>query len=227
MARTVNPAVHTVRREAFLDAAQRLMQTKGFEQMSIQGVLDAVEASRGAFYHYFDSKQALLEAVIDRMVDAALGSVAHVVDDPDLDATRKLAGVFNGIGHWKTERRTLVLSLLTVWMSDENAVMREKFRRTMVRRLVPTLAAIIEQGVREGTFHTESPVATAQVLVMILQGFQDVATELFLQHQAGLMDLAGAERTFAQFTSAFDRILGAPAGSVSLADRSVLQAWFG
>src|SRR5256885_16974182 len=84
MARTVNAEVHTVRREAFVDAAERLMQTRGYEQMSVQDVLDDLGASRGAFYHYFDSKQALLEAVLDRMVDAGLGSVAPVVDDPTL-----------------------------------------------------------------------------------------------------------------------------------------------
>ena len=65
MARILNLAVHTVRREAFVEAAQRLMQSRGYQQMSIQDVLDELQASRGAFYHYFDSKQALLEAVID------------------------------------------------------------------------------------------------------------------------------------------------------------------
>ena len=62
MARTVDTEAHAVRREAFVDVAQRLMQTKGYEQMSIQDVLDELDASRGAFYHYFDSKTALLEA---------------------------------------------------------------------------------------------------------------------------------------------------------------------
>ncbi|MDB5063897.1 MAG: TetR/AcrR family transcriptional regulator, partial [Chloroflexi bacterium] len=58
MPRTVNVAAHRVRREAFLDVAQRLIQTKGYEQMSIQDVLDALDTSRGALYHYFGSKQA-------------------------------------------------------------------------------------------------------------------------------------------------------------------------
>jgi AcrR family transcriptional regulator len=60
MARTVNATLYTVRRDAFLDVAQRLVQTKGYEAMSIQDVLNELEASKGAFYHYFDSKQALL-----------------------------------------------------------------------------------------------------------------------------------------------------------------------
>ena len=61
MARTVNATVYAVRRDAFIDAAQRLIQAKGYEQMSIQDVLDELDASTGAFYHYFDSKAALLD----------------------------------------------------------------------------------------------------------------------------------------------------------------------
>ena len=227
MARTLNLAVHTVRREAFVDAAMRLMQTRGYEQVSIQDVLDEVDASRGAFYHYFDSKQALLEAVIDRMVDAALSAVEPVVADPSLPATTKLQRFFHNIGRWKTERKSLVLSLLTVWMSDDNAIVREHFRRTAVRRLVPMLAPIIQQGIDEGVFHAEPAEETARVLVILLQGFQDIATELFLDHQAGRIAPADVERAFAHETAAFERILGAPPGSIDLVDRAVLRAWFG
>src|SRR5215510_3660106 len=105
MARTLNVAVHMVRREAFVEAAQRLMTAKGYEQMSIQDVLDAVEASRGAFYHYFDSNQALAE-------------VEPVVRDASLAAPAKLHGVFSTIGRWKTARRPLVLALIDIWLSD-------------------------------------------------------------------------------------------------------------
>jgi len=227
VARTLNLAVHTVRKEAFVEAAQRLMQTKGYERMSIQDLLDELDASRGAFYHYFDSKQALLEAVIDRMVDAGLGEVAPIANDPGLTAIRKLELTFSAIGRWKTERKPLVLALLTVWLSDENAIVREKLRRTMVQRLVPTLTPIIQQGIDEGTFKADSAEQTARVFVMVLQGFQDVATDLFLDRQAERIDLRDVEQTFMSYESAIERILGAPGGSIHLIDRSVLSAWFG
>ena len=62
---------------------------------------------------------------------------------------------------------------------------------------------------------------------MLLQGFQDVAMELFLDRQAGRIELAEVEQAFASYTAAFERILGAPAGSVNLTDRTVMRAWFG
>src|SRR5256885_14246334 len=134
MARTVNAEVHMVRREAFVDAAERLMQTRGYEQMSVQDVLDDLGASRGAFYHYFDSKQALLEAVLDRMVDAGLGSVGPVVDDPTLVAAAKLRKIFSGLRPVKTDRKAVVLSVLEAVVSRDNASAREQLLRISVQR---------------------------------------------------------------------------------------------
>ncbi len=68
MARTLDPAAHALRRDEFVDAAQRLIAAKGYEALSIQDLLDDLGASKGAFYHYFGSKSDLLGAVVDRMV---------------------------------------------------------------------------------------------------------------------------------------------------------------
>jgi AcrR family transcriptional regulator len=227
MARTLNPAVHLVRREAFVDAALRLTQSKGYEQMSIQDVLDAVDASRGAFYHYFDSKQALLEAMVDRIADGALAAVEPVVDDPDLAAIPKLESFFSGIAQFKTDRKALMLEFIKVWTSDDNAVMREKVRRTMIGRVATILARIIEQGMSEGVFAIDSPAETAKVLMMLLAGFQDTATDLFLARQANTISFEEAERAITSFTHAFERVLGARRGSIQTVDQKTLQEWFG
>ena len=227
MARTLDLAAHTVRREAFVDAAQRLMQAKGYEEMSIQDLPDDLDVSRGAFYHYFESKQALLEAVVERMADVVLASLAPVTEDPTLSAGAKLEQLFGGIGQWKTDRRALVMSLLRVWVSDHNAIFREKVRRRLVSRLVPLFTRIVEQGVGDGAFTTGSPAETAMVLVMLILGFQDRALELFLARQENTIGYDDVERIFASYNQAFERVLGAPAGTLNLIDRKTLSAWFG
>ena len=135
MPRTVNVEAHQVRRDAFLDVAQRLIQTKGYEQMSIQDVLDELDTSKGALYHYFDSKQALLDGVVDRFADAAMAAVAPILADPSLPALRKLERVFAGIARFKTGQVELVLAIMEVWNSDGNALVREKVRRLSASRL--------------------------------------------------------------------------------------------
>src|SRR3979490_670226 len=146
MARTVNATLRTVRRDAFLDVAQRLVQTKGYEAMSVQDVLDELEASKGAFYHYFDSKQALLEAVVDRFADGAMAGLAAMLAGPSLPALRKLEKVFAGIARWKADQKELVLAIMEVWNSDGNAIVREKLRRMTASRLRPLLSTLIRQG---------------------------------------------------------------------------------
>jgi len=227
MARTVNATLYTVRREAFLEVAQRLIQTKGYEAMSIQDVLNELEASKGAFYHYFDSKVALLEAVIERLADTGLATVAPILSDPDLPAIRKLEKVFAGIARFKADQKEVVLAIIEVWKSDGNAVVREKLRRLTASRMVPLLSTVVRQGVDEGTFNVASPDETTKVLLSLMQGFQEIAMDLFIARQAGTIKFDDVRRSIASFTEAFERILGIPKRSVTLADEATLRFWFG
>ena len=87
------------------------------------------------------SKQALLTAVIDRLVDAGLEVVQQVVDDPALSAVEKLQRYFSEIGSFKAERADFVLA------ADEGLVLgrqrhraREACRKLLIRRVTPQLA---------------------------------------------------------------------------------------
>jgi AcrR family transcriptional regulator len=227
MSRTVNATRHTVRRVAFLDVAQRLVQAKGYEEMSVQDVLDEVDASKGAFYHYFDSKQALLEAVVERSVDDAMAALAPVLSDRDLPALQKLESVFAGIARWKAERKDLVLAIMEVWTSDGNAIVREKLRRLTVSRMVPLLSVVVRQGIGEGVFRIVSPDETAMVFVSLMQGFQELVIDHFIARQTGTVTFEVVQRSVASFTEAFERILGIPQGSLTLTDEPTLRFWFG
>jgi len=104
VARTLDPTAYALRRDSFIDAAQRLIRTKGYEQLSVEEILSEVGASKGAFYHYFDSKESLLAAVVDRMVDAATVTMTPIAMDPELGAVEKLTGLFTSLAQWKGER---------------------------------------------------------------------------------------------------------------------------
>jgi AcrR family transcriptional regulator len=227
MARTVNATLHTVRRDAFLDVAQRFVQTKGFDAMSIQDVLDELDASKGAFYHYFDSKQALLEAVVERFADAALLTIAPMLSDANLPAIRKLERVFSGLASFKAQQKQFVLGIIEVWNSDGNAIVREKLRRLTVNRLVPLLSVVIEQGITEGAFAAQSPDETAMVLTSLTLGFQQQANDLFIARQAGTIGFDVVQRSVAANTEAYERILGIPKGSLTIIDEPTLRFWFG
>ena len=226
MARTIDLEAHATRRDRYLDAAQRLIRSEGYERMSVQDVLDEANTSKGAFYHYFDSKAGLLDGVIERMIEEGMAAVQPTLDDPDLSAIDKLHGLFEGIAAFKATQRELVLAVAQVWLSDENALVRDKYRDVVSRRLTPTFATLIAQGRDEGTFAVSAPAETAKVLVGLLLALQVTAGELFLQHQAGSITVDAMTGTFQAYADAFDRILGAPPGSFLFYDETVLREWF-
>jgi AcrR family transcriptional regulator len=227
MPRTVNVETHQERRDAFLDVAERLIMTKGYEQMNVQDVLDALETSKGAFYHYFDSKLALLDAVVDRFGEAGMASVVPILDDPDLPALRKLERILESIARFKAEQKELVLAIMQVWTADGNALFREKIRQLTARWLARILVRIIEQGIDEGVIQSGSPEETATVLICLIQGYPEVASRYLLARQAGRVTFAEVTRTYAAFTRAFERILGVPEGSLTLVDEATVRFWFG
>ena len=226
MARTLNLETHALRRDEFVDAAQRLIQAKGYEQMSVHDVLAELHTSKGAFYHYFDSKSALLEAVIARMVDGATAAMAPMVADPSLSALQKLEGMFAGIARWKGERTELVLAVMEVWLADDNAIVRDKFRQGVVKRLTPLLAEVIEQGNAEGSFTAIDPRHVARVLVSLLLSANEAATELFYARRAGTISFEDVQRRLAAYGDSLERILGLPSGSFPVAGAATLRQWF-
>lgn len=74
-------ATQAERREAtrgrILDAATRLFAGHGYEATSTQQILDAADTSRGALYHHFETKQAIFEAVFERVSTDAIARASR------------------------------------------------------------------------------------------------------------------------------------------------------
>ncbi|MGB8386511.1 TetR/AcrR family transcriptional regulator, partial [Mycobacterium sp.] len=119
MARTVNVTEHAARRDAILNAAQRLVLSKGYERLTVQDLLDELQISKGAFYHYFDSKPAVIEALTERLVSDSLQAIAPIVANRQLAAHEKLKRFFNEIIRWKSARQDLFVAMLPVWYAPE------------------------------------------------------------------------------------------------------------
>ena len=226
MVRTLNPTTRALRRDAILDVAQRLIQTRGYERMSVQDVQDELGVSRGAIYHYFDSKAALLEAVVERMTDAVMSAVEPIADDPALSAPAKLQAVFRAGGQWKSERRELMLALVPAWFSSDNALVRERLWAIANARLVPLLAGIIRQGRTEGTITATYPDHAASILVGLLEGSGNLIGTIFVASLDGHASLEEAGCAAAAYNEAVERILGISPGSFEIIDRPTLRFWF-
>jgi len=230
MARIVKEEEYAARRNEILDAAQRLVYTKGYEQMTIQDILDDVRISKGAFYHYFDSKGVVLEALVERMVVVEVIPVLMpIVQDAHLTALEKLNRYFDTGLRWKTANKAFMLELLRVWLADENAIVRQKLFAMSVKHVTPLLAEIIRQGIREGVFTTAYPDQACHVILYVLQGLSETMIELLISsetnHDAARIE-SGVTVYIAALTDALERVLGTPPGALHLIDPETLKEWF-
>jgi AcrR family transcriptional regulator len=225
MVRIVKEHEYAARRNAILDAAQRAVETKGYEQMAIADLLGELQISSGAFYHYFDSKPALLLALVERMGDQVEQLVLPIVHDPKLSALDKLQRFFATLDQGKLAHKRLVLAYLRVWYADENAIVRHKLYVARVKRFTPWLEEIIRQGVEEGVLTTPYPDQAARVVISLFEDIGYATVELLLSGERELSDLPRFERIVEAWADALERVLGAPAGCLQRPSREELSQW--
>jgi AcrR family transcriptional regulator len=180
MTRSVKPEEYAEKRNAILDVAERHMTTTGSEQMTTRDILEALQISRGAFYHSFESKQALLLALVERIGEQAEQLLLPIISDHEMPAQDKLLRVFAVLNQDKQANLDLAFSFLRVWYADENALFRQKLYLARVKRLAPLLAQIIGQGVTEGVFTTASPDQAARTILALLEDLGYATVELLL-----------------------------------------------
>ncbi|MFA1819460.1 TetR/AcrR family transcriptional regulator [Virgibacillus oceani] len=221
MARKVNEAEYQAKRNKILDVAYQFIVTKGFEQMSIQNILDQLHISRGAFFHYFRSKHQLLEALIQRMLDDVEQQVLLIIKN-ERSATNKLQGFFVKVSEVKTAQRQLLLQLLEVWYSDNNVLVRKKTREKKIQRFEPLIRQIIYQGMEENSMTGIETEYTSEVVLCLLLDLSDSFASSLLTRKNDPLDLEN--KVFA-YTQAIERMLGLPARSLSLMDKETIYRW--
>ena len=225
MARTVKEEKYVVRRNEILDSAQRLVQTKGYEQMSIQDILDERHMSKGAFYHYFDSKHDLLEAIVFQRMEGIEQIITPIIQDTTLSAIEKFQAYFASASNWKVSQKPFLLDLLQVWYNDDNAIVRQKITARMVVDVTPFMIEIIQQGIREGAFNVTYPRQIGEVVLSMVQSYGEalVMKLLAFNRQPGnpqdLIDSVGA------YNEAIERILGMSRGSLNLVNFGMIEEW--
>ena len=215
----------TVRRNEILDAAQRLIYTKGYESMTIQDILNVLQISKGGFFHHFESKQVLLDRLVERMLDQVEQVLRPIVQDPALTALEKLHRYFTAVGEWKTTQKGFLVPLQRVWHSDDNAIVRQKHQSNFLERIGPMIAAMVQQGVTEGVFVTAHPEQISEILINLGAGLKISRNKVLLADPPFPDALPRLEHLVAAYTEAIERVLGASSGTLILIDKRTLKAW--
>jgi AcrR family transcriptional regulator len=212
VSRSVKAHEYAEKRNAILDVAQRYIASKGYEQMTTQDLLEELQISRGAFYHYFESKQALLMALVERIGGQAEQLVLPIVSDRQMPAQDKLLRFFAVLDQYKRENLDLVFAFLRVWYADENALFRHKLYLARIKWLSPLLSQIIREGVAEGVFTTAYPDQAARIIISLLEDLGYAVTEILLVEEGEHVDFPRMAQIGEATADALERVLGMKPG---------------
>jgi AcrR family transcriptional regulator len=228
MARTVKPEEFAAKRSEILDAAQRLVLTKGYEQMAIRDILDELQISSGAFHHYFGSRAELLDALTERIQGEVEVLFLPIIHAPHLTAIEKLQGFFDTLDELRIAQKGSIVELLRVWYTDDNAIVRQKVDEAVLIQRAPLLVKIVRQGIGEGVFTTLYTDQTGEVILSLLQGMGNTHARLLLSLEQERNELRCIEEiviTHAAYMDAIERVLGAPRNSLNRTDAEAVKEW--
>lgn len=211
------------RQDQILDVAQRLFMARGYDATPVQAIIDEVGIAKGTFYHHYPSKPALLEALIDRIVEQSIAVVRPIATDATLAAPAKFTALFERAGAWKAARRELLIAMHKAMNTEANAPLQARLQRASLDAITPLLAGIIRQGVAEGAFDTAHPVTAAR---MVLELGTTLSRTLGDALTRGGAELEPLMREVEAYNDAVRRLLGAAPGAVRVMDPALVTVWF-
>ena len=214
------------RKKEILDTAQTLFYSNGYEQTSINNIIEKIGISKGTFYYYFNSKEELLDSLAERSAIEIMEVAKKIVEDDKLDAIQKFNGFFAAAKTWKVANKDLIIAIIRVMYRDENIIIRHKMLKRNMEMVSPYIRKIVEQGIKEGTFNNPFPEDVGELILGMGYSIWDISSKLLLEAFEEPEKIELLERKMKLYENAIDRILRLPEGSILLINREDLKAFF-
>ncbi len=161
MARKNNPK-QTV--ESILSVSARLFSEKGYEQTSMQDIVEALGMSKGAIFHHFKSKEEIFNKVIDVQAELQEMIMRQWIEEMQgLTAKEKLTALL--------EKTLLSYDMHTLDSVVASQMDNPRFivanMKDLVNRGAPIIANIMQQGIEDGSVTTDYPDECAEVFLLL------------------------------------------------------------
>jgi transcriptional regulator, TetR family len=160
-------------REKILATGQRIMGGKGFSAVGLNEILGAAGVPKGSFYHYFASKEAFGEALLEDYFEDYLADMDRTLRQAHGPVAVRLENYFQA---WQDNQSFLDCQgkCLAVKLAAEVADLSEAMRAALKRgtsAIVAGLAEAIEAGKADGSLTLdEAPADAAQNLYQLWLG---------------------------------------------------------
>jgi AcrR family transcriptional regulator len=170
-----------VRKREIIDTAERLFMAKGFEQTAISEIVHEINISQGTFYYYFDSKEDVLIAVLEKEVADMERDLIRIADQNDLDEAVKLNTMINRFISITASGK----KILSYIHQGKNSTLQKKLMNARpFHKIAPIMGEVISDGAEKGRFNTARPIETSYLLIILLAS---VLHMIFLPKTSGRM----------------------------------------
>jgi AcrR family transcriptional regulator len=156
-----------------LEAALATFAQKGFAATRLDDIAARAGITKGTIYLYFDSKQALFEALARQSVGQQIDHVKEQLAAFTGSSADMLRLVLSTMGHFAVTSDRVVLPRLVLAEAANFPALAEFWRREIVDRGIGIFTAIIERGIARGEFREIEPphaarLCVAPILIIVL-----------------------------------------------------------
>lgn len=153
--------------QKILDALQTLLEDKDIKNISVSDIARAAGMGKGSLYYYFPSKDAILEALVERDYEKPLKTAKNLAGKSDISPFTRMAMIFQACHNSSTQFR-LGRNFAKAVSAPEQAFIHQKYMAYLISEMKPVLTEIIRQGIEGGEIHFDRPAALAEIVLIVL-----------------------------------------------------------
>lgn len=150
-----------------LDAFQQLLDKKSVQNISVSEIAQTAGIGKGSIYYYFPSKDAILQALIQRNYEKPLETAKLLATKTEISPFIRMAMIFQACRNSRDEFKKQDCPV-----GPENAqadtFLHHQYLTYLINELKPTLTQIIKQGIEAGDIHFDYPAALAEIVLIVL-----------------------------------------------------------
>lgn len=192
---------YDVRKNEILDTAQRLFYMKGYEKCTVNDILKEISIAKGTFYHYFKSKEEVLDAIVSRDTDIVIERANEVLKLDNIKPEEKLMRAFMAM----QIANQMDSDTLNNLHKTENVLLHQKILNQIVAIMAPFLVTIIEEGIEKKVWKCRYPLQYMQIFL--------VASLTLTDEGVFEMDSDSQMKVMAALISMLEKILEVPEDS--------------
>ena len=210
------------RRSKILETAEKLFYRKGYEATSIQDILDDLKMSKGGFYHHFESKLQLLDALCQKQMQENGELMRAAVEARRGDAVAQMNALYERCTLWQEGQEEFTYLVLKTAYLGGSVQLRDSLKQTMLADARPLMKEIIHDGMEQQKFFTRFPDDIGELLLQLFANLNDEIAMLLAKDEKGGC-IPGILNLLMTYRHAAQMLTGAPYGSLVLCDLNRFQ----